>query len=388
MRRAAGTLVIAYSAVHFAVTGVRQALANSYGDFLAAIPAWQVAEMFGRTDLYGPLAYIWGPPPLWNYGPLLHVVTLPLFAFPNLRAAYVAWLMVCYVVVAATVVVAIGVLDDWKPTLATTVVVIAVFCNFNPLYDGLSQRVIELFELLLLFAAYAWLRRGRDGAAGAAIGAAAMLKFLPLIFLPWLVLKRRWRALGAALAVIVPVSIATQFTLGWQNSRIVWQLAGGGLIHGDTDQSLAGMLGRLSLGVGALPAIVLSLAALSWLMLRVRRVRGAEDLEWSLLIVAMVLLPPHNENYYLLFFVFPYLFLARRRISPLLIVSFLLVAAPVPLSIFGADAFGHYLAFGIPFIGAALLAGVVAWELGMSCAVSRVEQQCPWKRPSPISPLS
>jgi hypothetical protein len=388
MRRLPAILVIAWSAIHFAVSGIRQPLANFYGDFLAAFPSWQFAATLGRLDLYSRLAYIWGPPPLWNYGPLLHFVTLPLLALPSLRSAYVALLMVDYLILAATIVVAIGILDDWKPTLPTAIIVIAVFCNFNPLYEGLTQRVIELFELLLIFAAFAWLQRGRDTAAGAAIGAAAMLKFLPLIFLPWLVLKRRWRALGGALAVIVPTGIATQFVLGWQNSRIVQQLAGGGLIDGVTDQSLAGMLRRLSLGGASHAAIVIVLAALSLLMLRLRSFEGAEDLEWSLLTVAMVLLPPHNENYYLLFLTFPFLLAARRRISPLLVLSFLLVAAPVPFSMFGPNAFAHYLAAGIPFLGTALLGGILTWELGMSCAVSTAEQQCPWKKPSPIWPLS
>ena len=402
MRRLLGIALLAWSAVHFAAAGVRTPLANFYGDFLAAFPAWKVAVWLGRLDLYSKLARIWGPPPTWNYGPLLHVVTLPLFAFPTLRSAYVAWLFVCYVIVAATAIVAIGILDEGKPTLATAVVVIAVICNFNPLYEALTQRTIELLELLLLCAAFAWLQRGRDASAGIAIGAAAMMKFLPFIFLPYLALKGRWRALGGAIAVIVPVAVATQFTLGWQNSRIVLQLQGGGLIKGSTDQSLAGMIQRIlawthsSLPPAAVSgiAILAAVAAVSLLMLRARHSEGVEDLEWGLLIVAMILLPPHNENYYLVFLLLPFLLYGRYRMrrtwtSAIVVLSFFLVAMPIPFSLLGPRAFPRYLEAGIPFIGAALLGCALAWELGMSCALSTVEQQqCPWKRPSPISPLS
>jgi uncharacterized membrane protein len=159
-----------------------------------------------------------------------HLITLPLFAFSSLRSAYVAWLFANYVFVAAAAVIAMWIIDDGRPTAATVVVVILVFCNFNPLYEALTQRTIELFELMLLFAAYALHRRNRDAACGVAIGTAAMAKFLPLIYLPWFVLKRKWRALAASLAVIVPIAVITQFVLGWQNSGIVIQLREGSFI--------------------------------------------------------------------------------------------------------------------------------------------------------------
>jgi hypothetical protein len=376
MRRLLAAGVLLYSAVHFAMAGVRQPLANFYSDFLASFPSWTMAFFFGRLDLYnGSLASYWGPPPIWHYGPLLHAVTTPLLAFPSLRSAYVVWLFVNYAVVALTAVMAIRILDNGKPTAATTLVVVFVFCNFNPLYEALTQRNIELLELLLLFAAYALLRRGRESASGAAVGAAAMAKFLPLIFLPWFVLKRKWDALNGALAVILPIIVVTEFVLGWENSGILKQLLGGGLIRNELDQSLAGIVGRLvAIPIARHGAIVIGLVALCVLMLRVRRCEGAEDLEWGVLIVAMVLLPPHNQQYYFVFFLFPYLMLFaryRQRWSwraAVLAVSFLLVAMPLPFSLFGPNAFSLYLRGGIPFIGAVLLAFVLVWELS-ACRV-------------------
>lgn len=383
MKRALTAAAVAYSLLHVALTGIRAPLANFYGDFLAAFPAWKVALLTGRLDLYaGSLASQWGPPPIWHYGPVLHLVTLPLMAFPTLRSAYLAWLIVCYVFVIAAAVIAARLIDD-------AFVVFLVFCNFNPLYEALTQRTIELFELLLLFAAFALWRRRRDGACGAAIGTAVMAKFLPMIYLPWLVLKRRWRALAGALAVIVPVAIATQLVLGWQNSGILKQLREGSFLSSELNQSLSGVVIRLLTWThSTLPPatisralIVIGLIALSAFMLRLRRREDVDDLEFGLLAAAMVLLPPHNENYYFVFLLLPYLFLyARYRgggwtwRAALLAVSFFLVAMPIPFSILnrltGLDAFALYLRAAIPFAGATLLVIVLGAEIGMPRAVS------------------
>lgn len=407
LRRAAAAAALLYSVVHFALTGVRQPLANFYSDFLASFPSWPMAFFFGRLDLYnGTLAEEWGPPPIWHYGPVLHAITSPLMAFHTLRSAYVAWLFVNYLFVILTAVLAMRIIDEGRPTWTTAIVVIFAFCNFNPLYEALTQRNIELFELLLLFAAYELLRKGRETAGGVAIGTAAMAKFLPLIFLPWLVLKRKWDALGGALLVILPIVVVTEFVLGWENSGILIQLGQGSFFNAELNQSLAGMVARLlawthsSLPLAATSriAILVALAAFSALLFRERRREGSEDVEFGLLLTAMVLLPPHNQNYYLVFLLFPYLLLyARYRTrwswrAALLALSFVLVAAPFPLSIVqrftGVDVFSFYLRAAIPFVGAALLAIVLVAELGMSYAVSDPEQSCPSKKPSRISALS
>jgi len=366
--------------LHFAITGVRQPLANFYGDFLASFPTWRVASLCGRMDLYvHSLAedWGWGPPPIWHYGPVLHLITIPLLAFPTLRSAYVAWLFVNYIFVAVAAIVAIRILGVDRTTV---LVVTLVFCNFNPLYEALTERTIEIFELMLLFVAWSCYRRGRDVGCGVAIGLAAMAKFLPLIFLPWLVLRRRWRALAASLAVIVPIAIAAQLVLGWQHSGTFIQLGGVTFLKSELDQSLSGMVARLiswthcplPAPLVGLVAILIALGALMAFMLDARRREGSEDIEFGLLAAAMVLLAPHNEQYYFVFLLLPYVLLYQRYRtgwSPraaLLALSFALVAVPIPLSIVqriaGVDVFSLYLRAGIPFVGAALLVAVVVSE--------------------------
>ncbi len=392
MRRLLAAAALLYSALHFAAAGVRTPLTNFYSDFLAAFPSWGMSFFFGRLDFYnGSLANEWGPPPIWYYGPLLHAVTAPLFAFPSLRSAYLAWLFVNYLFVVAIAVIAMRVIDNGRPRAATVIVVVFVLCNFNPLYEALTQRNIEILELLLLFGAFAFYRRGRETACGAMVGLAATAKFLPIIFLPWFVLKRRWDALTAAILAILPFLVVTQFVLGWESNGTLQHLFTRGMLDSNLDQSIAGAVRRvIDNPVVRRAAVAAAAAAFCALMLRMRQNEDTDDLEWGMLLVAMVLLPPHNQNYYFIFFLFPYLMLYARyrarwswRAVPAAI-SFLLVAAPVPFSLFGPHAFARYLQAGIPFIGAAILAFVLVCEMQLPT----IEAPCPSKKLSRISALS
>lgn len=376
-----------YSIAHFARTGVQQALALFDSDFLCSFPSWKVAKLCGRLDMYwGSLSEQWGPPPVWHYGPLEHLVTLPLFLFPTLKDAFVFWLFVNYAIAAAIVVLLIRLIDRGRPTFLTVSVVIIVTLNFNPFYEALTIRAIEMLELLLVLMAYAWYRKGRDTACGVAIGLAAMAKYLPLIFLPYFVVKRKWRALAAAVATIVPIAIATQLVLGWENSGTFHQLRGRSIYYFEENQSLSGILLRiLTWTDSSLPgmlvtriAIALALAAISALYLRTRSCRGAEDLEWWTLASVMILVPPHNQNYYMVFLLPAYLFLyARYRgqswtwRSGAALLSFLVVGLPVPLSLLsrmaGVPVWPLYLRAGLGFLGAAVLVTVLVVELLKAC---------------------
>lgn len=321
---------------------------------------------------------------------MAHLVTLPLYAFGDLRAAYVAWLFATYGFLLVTLVFAASTFDlrgaRWIALVAAL--------NFVPLYEALTQRNIEIFEMALIFAAFALLRAGRMGAAGVIIGFAAMTKFLPLIFVPYFAVKRMWRALAGSLATIIPVAIATEFVLGWRNSGVLIQLREGSFLRSGLNQSLSGMIIRildwthssLSTVILSRIAIAVGLAALSWLFVQLRDCRDIEDLEWAILVAAMVLLPPHNEQYYFVLLLFPFLaLLARRRDLWWLALAFLLVGAPVPFRLLGPNAFRDYLQAGIPFIGATLLAILCVRALRHAPCKLPDGAPCRWKRPSAIS---
>jgi len=366
---AALSILSIYSTARFIASGIVQPLHNFASDFLSAFPSLRMCLLLGRTDMYAEsLAHQWAwefrvAAPMWHYGPIFHVVTFPLFAFHDLRTAYIAWLFPTYAFLLAALMIAWRAFDlrgvRWIALLGTL--------NFVPLYEAITQRNIEIFELMLLFGAFALLRAGRQTPAGVLIGLAAMTKFLPLIFVPYFAVKRMWNALAASLITIVPIAIAAEWMFGWSHSGIIIQLRQGSFILSALNQSVSGAIIRLlqwthsysPATAAALSriAIAIGLAGVSWLLLKTRPCECIEDLEWSMLIAAMVLLPPHNQQYYFVFLLFPFLALLARRLDlPWLAVSFLLVGAPLPFRLFGADAFRNYLYAGIPFVGAAILA--------------------------------
>ena len=388
-----------YTAAHFFFSGIRQPLDNFYGDFLASFPSWRLSSLLGRLGLYnGSLSEKWankfgGAHPLWHYGPVEHLVTLPLFAFGDLRSAYTAWLIANYAFLIAILALAVGVFDSGRSKWVWRSVAAIAILNYGPLYEALTQRNIEIFELLLIFAAFALLRYGYPTASGLVVGLAAMTKFLPLIFLPYFVVKRMSRALVGSMMAIVPIAIATEVVFGWRYSGTGVQLREGSFLNSDLNQSLSGMIIRLlgwtrsSLSPALLSraAIVAALAAVSWLFLRSRNGAAIDDLEWSTLIVAMVLLPPHNQQYYFVLLLFPYLALVARELRPgapahhgrrwWLAISFILTGVLVPLSVLsrltGTNIFLTYLRAGLPFCGAAILAAICVRAVLTECVVPR-----------------
>jgi hypothetical protein len=409
MRKAAAAVVCGlawiYTAAHFAMTGVKQPLGNFTGDFLASFPSWRVSVLTGRMDMFhGSLAGWWAMKfsnfrPLWHYGPVEHLVTLPLFAFRDLRTAYIGWLIANYVFLAGILILACDVFRSGRSKWFWRSVVCVAVLNYGPLFEALTQRTIEIFELLLIFAAFALFFRGRAGGSGVTIGFAAMTKFLPLIFLPYFFVKRQARALRASVITIAVIATAAEAVLGWRYSGTVVQLRSGGLIYSETDQSLAGMIRRLvvwtqspvSVSLLSRIAILLGLAGVAWLFVRARHCAAIEDLEWSTLIAVMVLLPPHNEQYYFVLLLFPYLALLARELRPdvsphrarrwWLAISFILTGTLVPLSIVGRvtglNIFPLYLASGIPFIGAAILAAICIHALVAECEAVQVAPGTP-----------
>jgi alpha-1,2-mannosyltransferase len=95
----------------------------------------------------------------------------------------------------------------WAITLA--------FVTSGPLLYALSLGQTTPLVLLLLLLAEGALHGGRDGRAGLWLGLACVLKVPPLAFLPYLALRRKWRAVMAAVAVLVVVGAGSIAGYGW-----------------------------------------------------------------------------------------------------------------------------------------------------------------------------
>lgn len=86
------------------------------------------------------------------------------------------------------------------------------------------------FVLLGFVMALYWIDR-RPMAAALSLALAATLKFLPLIALPYLILRRRWGVAAMTLAAYAGIALLPAITLGWSTNLRYFSLAHVGLAH-------------------------------------------------------------------------------------------------------------------------------------------------------------
>src|SRR5205814_1747411 len=154
----------------------------------------------------------------------------------------------------------------------------------------------------------------QQAGAGAAFGVAAMLKFLPVIFVPYLWIKGYRKACGVAVLVVLTIAVLGQALLGFEHSITfaVLTMEGSGthVAAAYANQALVNVLYKmftpfdmyephptriLFLPVLRVVGMILHLGVLvacGWFLVRWRRTRFLE-IECALVAIVMVLVPPH-----------------------------------------------------------------------------------------------
>ncbi|MBI2885471.1 MAG: DUF2029 domain-containing protein [Candidatus Omnitrophica bacterium] len=322
--RAALGLLVAYSLVHFLKSGVLDAMGSGGGDFRSAFPG---PLIFDAAKRWPWLSKEWLVPwfvqstDIWNYGPVLHFLTVPLMLAPTKQHAMVVVLWIDYALAAAAFALWVRLLLGPRPRPAAWLLLACVWLNYFPFVETLAGREIEVLELCLITASLWALRRGREGLAGAAIGIAAMTKFLPAILVPYLFLKGFRKAGWTALAVLLALAGLGQWLLGFENSLTMRVVIGGFQAEwvptSYSNQALSGILYKMftvfnpdltnppvQLGavlwpVGLALRGTVFLAGWWWLW-RARR-SPLLDMEMAFLLLLVVITAPHAHTYYLVF---------------------------------------------------------------------------------------
>jgi hypothetical protein len=175
---------------------------------------------------------------------------------------------------------------------------------------GLGQSNL-LLAVLVLVAVAGWLR-GRDAVPGMLLAAATIVKPYAIVFLPYLVARRKWAGVGGFAGVMAGAIVLPALVYGWAGNvgqlRGWWDVVTSSTapnLAGQDNVSIAGIYAAW-LGVGA-PAGVLSaltglglVAACAWAILRGPRVRVPEYLDAALLLFVIPLLSPQGWDYVLL----------------------------------------------------------------------------------------
>jgi hypothetical protein len=214
-RTVAYALLLAYSVVHFASV-IGYACRIQGADLISAFPG---PLMFRVTEIWPALAKNWiGGDPAWNYGPALHLLTLP-FVFASSRLQATRVILVCdYLLMVVTFLLWMRLLLPERRYVPGWIAILCVWLNYFPLLEAVTGRELEVVELFLITLAVWALRRQREALAGVAIGVASMIKFLPAMFIPYLFVK--WCRKGASVAGLTALAFAIfgQLALGWEQS--------------------------------------------------------------------------------------------------------------------------------------------------------------------------
>jgi hypothetical protein len=391
-------IVLLYSTVHLYFNITLYAWPIHGSDFLGSFPNHTIAEWFGTPErfyLHYPMDTHMMAQQYWNYGPIFHLITLPMYFMPSAEFAYRVLLIqfgLAYLLGSGIMLYTLRLLN--LPSYPS-IFAILVCLNFYPAYEAFTQRSVELFEVLLIaIGIYCYSRRSYR-LAGIVVGLAAMTKFLPGVLIFWFLIRRKWSALLSSLSVCIICTIFAELAFGWRNSW-TWKLIEdieqydpSYFLGHPLNQAISGAAYRLlpHVGlsnysdtiVGVLSGLCILLVA--WWLYR-RRDSSDWLLEWCILLTLVIYIAPHNQNYYLVILVIPfYVAIDRTRsvfgkrrpyIWATLSISYLLVGWPLALravtwlsnNTLRTNWHDEYigprlLSLSVPLVGTVLLLGVL-----------------------------
>jgi hypothetical protein len=175
---------------------------------------------------------------------------------------------------------------------------------------GLGQTNL-LLAVLVLTAMACW-TRGREVAAGALLAAAVVVKPYAVLFLPYLVARRKWRGAASFVVVLCGALLLPALGYGWSGNLaelhgwwVTVSTSTAPNLAGQDNISIAGMYAAW-LGVGAPAAwlgVVTALALLgacAWAVVRGSNVESPDYLDAALIMFAIPLLSPQGWDYVLL----------------------------------------------------------------------------------------
>ncbi len=258
--RAVLAVVLAFAAARLVVLASRFGRESVQADFSAFYTA-------GQASRAGMSPYWTAPdhdPPLWDgvslyhpsrflYPPLAASLFAPLTLVGYAAAKHV-WMGLTVAAVALAMVVLARALR-WRPTIETALGLAAFACLFQPLVLHLERGQVDAITLLLIaLALRPMIADGRDTVgSGLLLALGSVLKPNVAGLVPFLVLRRRWRALagygvGALVAVVATIALHGADGLIAYVTRELPRISVEGEAHGEESRLPPAVLARLRAG--------------------------------------------------------------------------------------------------------------------------------------------
>jgi hypothetical protein len=116
------------------------------------------------------------------------------------------------------------------PALTAAVMLLALLLNIDKVKGEWQMWQTDVFMLLLFVLSLRWQAR-MPLAAGACLGIAVNIKYLPLMFIPYLVVRRQWKVLFSLFISTVAFALLPAITTSWDANARNWQTATNGLLQ-------------------------------------------------------------------------------------------------------------------------------------------------------------
>ena len=194
-------------------------------DFLSAARA-----MRHGTDIYasGSGGYV--------YPPLIAFLYQPLSMLGDKAAGFVALGVEAAVAVFTLTLVSRvlvrrlvgGVAGRVDPLLVARVAAFGAICTADKIKGEFSHLETNVWMLVAFTAAMRWVDR-RPWLCGLALGFAFNVKYLPVVLVPYLLVRGRWRATGWFAVWAVVLAAVPAASMGWRADAAAWAAATGGL---------------------------------------------------------------------------------------------------------------------------------------------------------------
>ena len=188
----------------------------------------------GRAVLRHSDPYIPEPEGMsYVYPPMFAVLFAPLSKLSPSHAAKVFVLINLAAALAALLIGAKEMLRRFgAPVAAPGICAVALMAGLlaeNDLRGELQQMETDVLMLLMFTLSLHWLDR-KPFRGGGALAFAANIKYLSLIALPYLLLRRRWKAAGGLVGWTIAFGLLPAFVLGWKENLRCLRVAVGGLL--------------------------------------------------------------------------------------------------------------------------------------------------------------
>ncbi len=191
-------------------------------DFLSASRA-----MLRGTDIYasGTGGYV--------YPPLIAFLYQPLALLSDRAASFVALAVLAglsvFTLWLVSGVLTRRLLGRVDPLLTAQVALFGAVCTADKIKGEFSHLETNVFMLVAFSAAMRWVDK-RPWLCGLALGFAFNIKYLPVVLVPYLLLRGRWRATAWFAVWAVVFAVLPAVSMGLRADGLAWAEASGGLL--------------------------------------------------------------------------------------------------------------------------------------------------------------